>query len=78
MLRNLLFLFLGMFGGIWLAWPGIIDKDNWGCAKDIVLKSRNDGMDIRAALALSPKYFLRTNSNSPMEKIRVVGDACFR
>ena len=78
MLRNFLFVLIGLFGGLWIAWPGIINKNNWGCAKDILLKSKEEKTDIRAVLAVSPKYFLEKKNQQPMEQLRVLGDACFR
>ncbi len=78
MIRNFLFVLLGFLGGLWIAWPGIIDKGNWSCAKEIIMKSKEDRTDIRAVLAVSPKYLLKERSQGAMDQLRVVGDACFR
>ena len=78
MLRNFLFVLLGLFGGLWIAWPGISDKGNWICAKEIVMKSKEERTDIRAVLAISPKYLMGRKRHAPMDQLRIVGDACFR
>ncbi len=78
MIRNFLFILVGLFGGLWIAWPGISDEENWSCAKEIVMKSKEERTDIRAILAVSPKYLLKQGSQGPMDQLRVVGDACFR
>ena len=78
MLKSLLFLLTGVFGGLWLAWPGVTNQENWFCAKEIVLKSQGNRTDIRTVMAVSPNYFLKKKSQGLMDKLRVVGDACFR
>ena len=78
MFRNLFFLVLGLIGGLWLVWPGIIKQDNWVCAKDIILKSQKEQIDIRTVLAVSPRQMINRKQISTREKIRILGDACFR
>ena len=78
MFRNAFFLTLGFLGGLWLSWPGITSRRNWVCAKDIVLKAHEEKVDFRAVLAISPKYVLKNNDEGVMNKVRIVGDACFR
>ena len=78
MIGNLFFILVGLFGGLWIVWPGIVTQENWICAKDIVIKSQREQVDIRAALAVSPKYLIKRKKLGTMDKIRVVGDACFR
>ncbi|KGG12691.1 MULTISPECIES: hypothetical protein [Prochlorococcus] len=78
MIRNLFFILLGVLGGLWVAWPGILLEENWSCAKEIVAKSQEDSTDIRALLAVSPQYLLKQKNQGSMDKIRIIGDACFR
>ena len=46
--------------------------------RDIIVKSSNDKISFKAALAVSPKYLLKGKRKSKNSKIRVVFDACFR
>ena len=89
MIRNFFFVLLGLFGGLWLAWPGVSSKKGWDCTKDIVLNSEEEPKDsqsflddlkrkLRLTAALSPKTLLQAENLGPMDKIRIVGDACFR
>ncbi len=78
MLRNLFFLFLGIFGGFWLVWPGVVTEESWSCAKDVVLKSQKEEIDIRTLLAASPRHIINRKELSPRDKLRIIGDACFR
>ena len=89
MIRNFFFIFLGFFGGLWLAWPGIATNKGLLCVKDIVLNAETNPTDPISALgdvrrklkittSVSPKILLKAKSLDPMDKLRIVGDACFR
>ena len=89
MIRNLFFIFLGAFGGIWLIWPQIITSEGWECSKDIVLSSNEELSDIESlveslpnkiklGLAISPKTLIKRDNLTRIEKLRIVGDTCFR
>ena len=89
MIRNLLFMILGAFGSLWFIWPQIITTKGWECAKDVVGSSNEELTDvesfveslpnkIKLGLAISPKTLLKRESLSRIEKIRIVGDTCFR
>ncbi len=78
MFRNVLFLLVGAFGGLWLVWPGITKQENWVCVKDIVVKSQREQVDIRAVLSASPRQLINRKKLSTTDKLRIVGDACFR
>ncbi len=89
MIRNLFFLIFGLFGGLWFIWPQIITIKGWECAKDIVLTSNEELTDvesfveslpnkIKLGLAISPKTLLKRENLSRIEKLRIVGDTCFR
>ena len=89
MTRNLFFLILGGLSGIWFIWPQIITTKGWECAKDIVVSSDEELTDIESfveslpnkiklGLAISPKTLLKRENLTRIEKIRIVGDTCFR
>ena len=89
MFRNLFFIFLGLFGGLWLVWPGISTKVGWECSKDIVFNAEKEPTDsvsflqslqrkLKISSAVSPKTLLKAENLGPMDKFRIIGDACFR
>ena len=89
MIKNLLILLFGAFSGLWFIWPQIITTKGWGCAKDIVVSSNEELTDIESiveslpnkiklGLAISPKTLLKRENLTPIEKLRIVGDTCFR
>ncbi len=89
MIRNLLFLILGAFSGLWFIWPQIITSKGWECTKDVIASSNEELTDIESlveslpnriklGLALSPKTLLKREDLTRIEKLRIVGDACFR
>ena len=85
----MLFLFLGAFGGFWLVWPGVLTNHGWMCANDIVTNSKKKPSDAKSLLenierklkigsAVSAQTLLKVENLGPIEKLRIVGDACFR
>ena len=89
MIRNLFFFILGTFSGLWFVWPQIITTKGWECTKDVIASSNEDLTDIESlveslpnriklGLAVSPKTLLKRENLTRIEKIRIVGDACFR
>ena len=89
MIRNLFFLILGAFSGLWFIWPQIITTKGWECTKDIIASSSEELTDvgsiveslpnrIKLGLAISPKTLLKRDNLTRIEKLRIVGDACFR
>ena len=89
MIRNLFFLILGTFTGVWLIWPQIITTKGWDCSKDIVASTDEELTDleslveslpnkIKLGLAISPKTLLKRDNLTRLEKLRIMGDACFR
>ena len=78
MLKSLFLLIIGCFGGLWLAWPGLTNKDNLSCAVEIIQKTQDDRTDIRALLAISPRYILKKTNLTALDKLRIMGNACFR
>ena len=76
-MRYFLFLFFGFFAGLYLSWPGILISKNWICFNEILEKSADDKISIKAALELSPRDLIKGKKNTP-SKVRIVADACFR
>ena len=52
--------------------------ENWKCFKQIIAKSTEDKISLKAALEISPSYFLKAKNKKTTSKIRIVADACFR
>ena len=77
-MRFFLFLFFGMFAGLYLSWPGLLKPKNWKCFNDIIVKSADDKISLKAAMEISPSYFLKGKNKKMTSKIRIVADACFR
>jgi len=77
-MRYILFLFSGIFTGLYLSWPGILISKNWECFNEIIEKSAKDKISIKAVLEVSPSYLIKGKNKNITSKIRVVADACFR
>ena len=77
-MRFFLFLFSGFLAGLYLSWPGIFISKNWQCFNEIIKKSSEDKISIKAVLAVSPRYLINGKNKSITSRIRVVADACFR
>ena len=77
-MRFFLFLLSGIFIGLSLSWPGLVISENWKCFNQIITKSAEDKISLKAALEISPNYFLKANNKKKTSKIRIVADACFR
>ena len=77
-MRFFLFLFFGIFAGLYLSWPGLVISENWKCFNDIIAKSTEDKISLKAALEISPSYLLKSKNRKTPSKIRIVADACFR
>ncbi len=89
MARNLFFFLLGVFSGLWFIWPQITTIKGWKCAKDIVASSEEELTDIESVieslpnkiklgLAISPKTILKRQDLNRLDKLKIVGDTCFR
>ena len=77
-MRSFILLCFGISIGFWISWPGILVPKNWKCFKDIIAKSANEKVSLKAVLAVSPNYLLKGQNNNMASKIRIVSDACFR
>ena len=77
-MRLFFFLFCGIFTGLYLSWPGLVIPENWKCFNQIIAKSSEDKISLKAALEISPSYFLKAKNKKTTSKIRIVADACFR
>ena len=77
-MRVFLFILLGFFAGLSLSWPGILIPGNWKCFNEIIAKSSEDKISFKAALEISPSYYLKAKNKKTTSKIISVADACFR
>ena len=80
-LRNMKGFFFFLFGillGSWISWPGIISTENWKCFIKIINDSKQDKLSLKAALSVTPKFLLKSDSMDYFSKLRIVSDACFR
>ena len=77
-MRLFLFLFFGIFVGLFISWPGLLMLENWKCFNQIIARSAEDKISLKAALEISPSYFLKVKNKKKTSKIRIVADACFR
>jgi len=48
------------------------------CFNEIISKSAEDKISLKAALEISPSYLLKSKNKKVASKIRIVADACFR
>ena len=63
-MRSFLLLFSGIFAGLYLSWPGILILKNWKCFNEIIEKSAEDKISIKALMEVSPSYLIKgKNSN---------------
>ena len=77
-MRSFFSLFAGIFVGLYLSWPGILFFKNWECFNEIIEKSSEDKISIKALLEVSPSYLIKGKNQNLLSKIRIVADACFR
>ena len=55
-MKLFLFLFFGIFFGLYLSWPGILIPGNWKCFNNIIAKSAEDKISFKAAMEILPSY----------------------
>ena len=77
-MRSILILSSGIFAGLFLSWPGLVIPKNWKCFNDIIVKTSEDKISIKAVLEVSPSYLIKSKNKNILSKIRIVADACFR
>ena len=77
-IKSFLFLFFGIFAGLYLSWPGILILNNCKCFNKIIQNSAEDKISLKALLEVSPNYLIKRKNKNMNSKIRVVADACFR
>ena len=77
-MRYTFFLLSGIFLGLYFSWPGILITKNWKCFNEIINKSAENKISIKAVLEVSPSYLIKGKNKNMISKIRVVADACFR
>ena len=72
------YFYFSVFLGLYLSWPGLVIPENWKCFNQIIAKSAEDKISLKAALEISPSYLLKAKNKKSTSKIRIVADACFR
>ncbi len=77
-MRSLIVLFSGIFAGLYLSWPGLVISKNWKCFNDIIAKSKEDKISLKAVLEVSPSFLIKSKNKKMPSKIRMIADACFR
>ena len=77
-MRSFFLMFFGIFAGLYLSWPGILISKNWKCFNEIIKKSAEDKISLKAVLEFSPSYLIKVKNKNVTSKIRFVADACFR
>ena len=77
-MRSFLFLFSGIFAGLYISWPGILISENWRCFHNIIAKSAEDKISVKAVMEVSPSYLIKNKNKNIYSKIRIIADACFR
>ena len=77
-MRSFLFLLTGIFAGLYLSWPGILISNNWKCFNEIIAKSADNKISLKALLEVSPSYFIKSRNKKMPYKLRIIADACFR
>ena len=58
-MRSFLFLVSGIFVDLYLSWPGILISKNWKCFNEIIEKSAEDKISIKASMDFSPSYLIK-------------------
>ena len=77
-MRAFTFLVAGFMAGLYFSWPGIIISKNWKCFNEIIEKSANNKISLKAVLEVSPSYFIKSKNKNRSSKLRIIADACFR
>ena len=77
-MRSLIFLLSGIFVGLYISWPGLVISKNWKCFNDIIAKSKEDKISLKAVLEVSPSYLIKSKNKNMPSRIRMIADACFR
>ena len=67
-MRFFLFLFFGIFVGLFLSWPGLVIPENWKCFNQIIEKSAEDKISLIAALEISSVILLRLRIKRRLRK----------
>ena len=77
-MRSFLFLLSGILAGLYLSWPGILISKNWKCFHNIISKSAEDKISMKAVMEISPSYLIKNKNKNMTSRIRILADACFR
>ena len=71
-------IFPEVFACLHLSLLEILISKNWKCFNEIIEKSAEDKISIKAVLGVSPSYLINGKNKNMTSKLRVVADACFR
>ncbi len=76
---KILFLFsIGFVGGLWIPWPGILNNQNWFCAKDAVIKLSKGKTKNQSFSQMNFKKIFQYERSGTINRLRIVGNSCFR
>jgi len=56
-MRFFFFIFFGIFVGLYLSWPGLVIPENWKCFNQIISKSAEDKISLKATLRFPQVIF---------------------
>ena len=71
-MRSFLFLFSGIIAGLYISWPGILISKNWRCFNEIISRSAEDKISMKAVMEVSPSYLIKNKNKNMPSKIRIV------
>ena len=57
-MRFFLFLFFGIFVGLYLSWPGLVIPENWKCFNEIIAKYAEDKISLKSPIGDFPQLFV--------------------
>ena len=77
--QYLIFLLLGMFIGVGVIWPGLINEKGRKCFFKIIKDGSDGSVSIGTIFSITPNYLLKIkNAKNSYKKVLLVGDFCFR
>ena len=77
-MKGFFFFVFEIFLGSLISWPFITLPENWKCFIKIINDSNQDKLFLKAALSITPKFLLKSDSIDYFSKLRIVSDAFFR
>ena len=78
-LFNAVFFFIGLFLGITIIWPGLLQNENRKCFFKIIEDGSDGKVTIETILSIDPTSLVKiNNAKNSYSKILRIGDYCFR